>query len=292
MKVFSPAAWPPSPTTETWSRFRYDNWKVVFTGRGEEGRQPVEMAHDLVRDDAGRDLPGPADDERDAESALPVRVLLRPERCHASVRPRVHVHAVVGRVHDDRVLGEAQLVDGVEHPADELVVVDHRVVVGRLPPSRLTDAPSLGMRAEVHVRGVHPGEEGLAGLVLTLDEVDRRIDDLVVDRLHPLPGQRARVLDLVLSAPGDPAPQDPARPEALTEVRVLLRVRVIGVLRLLLGIQVVEVAEELVEAVGRRKVLVAVAEVVLAELARRVSERLQELGDGRVLRLHPLLGAR
>ena len=42
-------------------------------------------------------------------------------------------------------------------------------------------------------------------------------------------------------------------------------------LGLLLGVEVVEVAEELVEAVGRRKILVAVAEVVLAELAGGVA---------------------
>jgi hypothetical protein len=48
---------------------------------------------------------------------------------------------------------------------------------------------------------------------------------------------------------------------------------------------VVQVAEELVEAVQGRQVLVSVAEVVLAELAGRVAERLEQLGDGRVLGL-------
>jgi hypothetical protein len=56
-------------------------------------------------------------------------------------------------------------------------------------------------------------------------------------------------------------------------------------LRLLLGVQVVEVAEELVEAVRGRQELVQVAEVVLAELPGRVPERLEQLGDRRVLRL-------
>jgi hypothetical protein len=48
---------------------------------------------------------------------------------------------------------------------------------------------------------------------------------------------------------------------------------------------VVEVAEELVEAVIGRQHLVAVAEVVLAELAGGVAERLQQLGDRRILGL-------
>jgi hypothetical protein len=45
-------------------------------------------------------------------------------------------------------------------------------------------------------------------------------------------------------------------------------------LRLLLGVEVVEVAEELVEAVHGRQELVAVAQVVLAELAGGVASGL------------------
>ena len=53
--------------------------------------------------------------------------------------------------------------------------------------------------------------------------------------------------------------------------------RIDPVLRLLLGVEVIEIAEELVEAVDRRQKLVAVAEVVLAELAGGVAERLEQL---------------
>ena len=81
--------------------------------------------------------------------------------------------------------------------------------------------------------------------------------------------------------------EDAARPEPLPKLGVLLRVGIVRVLRLLLGVQVVEVAEELVEAVRRRQVLVAVAEVVLPELPGRVPERLQQLCDRRVLGLQP-----
>ena len=55
---------------------------------------------------------------------------------------------------------------------------------------------------------------------------------------------------------------------ALVEVREALRVRPVLVLWVLLGVQVIEVAEELVEAVDGGQELVAVAEVVLAELRR------------------------
>ena len=69
---------------------------------------------------------------------------------------------------------------------------------------------------------------------------------------------------------------------------ICLELRVAGIgplLGLLLGVEVVEVAEELVEAVDRRQVLVPVAQVVLAELAGGVAERLEQLGDGRVFLL-------
>jgi hypothetical protein len=68
-------------------------------------------------------------------------------------------------------------------------------------------------------------------------------------------------------------------------VREVFRRWVVRGLRVLLGVQVVEVAEELVEPVHRREELVPVAEVVLTELPGRVAEGLQQLGDRRILRL-------
>ena len=68
--------------------------------------------------------------------------------------------------------------------------------------------------------------------------------------------------------------------------------RIVLVLGLLLGVQVIEIAEELVEAVQRRQKLVLVAEMVLAELAGGVAERLEQLGDGRILGAETEIGAR
>jgi hypothetical protein len=59
--------------------------------------------------------------------------------------------------------------------------------------------------------------------------------------------------------------QDAAGPVVLLELRVLGIEVALG---LLLGVEVVEIAEELVEPVVGRQVLVPVAEVVLAELSR------------------------
>jgi hypothetical protein len=58
-----------------------------------------------------------------------------------------------------------------------------------------------------------------------------------------------------------------------------------GVLGILFGVQVVEVPEELVEAVRGRQELVAVPKMVLAELPGRVAHRLEQLRRGHVARL-------
>ena len=162
----------------------------------------------LVGDRAGLDLARPAHQQRHAEGAFPVGVLLAAERRHAAVGPGVHVRPVVGRVHDEGVVGDAELVEIVEHLADILVVIDHRVVIGRLPAARLAEALRLGVGEQVHVGGVEPHEERLAGVVLALDEVLGGGDELVVAGLHALLGQRAGVLDLLLA---DAAPARLAR---------------------------------------------------------------------------------
>ena len=77
---------------------------------------------------------------------------------------RVHVRTVVGRVHDEGVVGDAEVVERLEDRADVLVVVDHGVVVLALPTAGLADALRLGMGAQMHVGEVHPDEERLAGL--------------------------------------------------------------------------------------------------------------------------------
>ena len=144
-------------------------------------------------------------------------------------------------------------------------------------------------------------KNGVSGPVLPVDEVERRAEELLVHRLHALARERAGVLDGLLADAAEArvlrrivpvarlALHHAARAELGAELRVL---RVVGILRLLLRVEVVEVAEELVEAVDRRQELVAVAEMVLAELAGRVALRLEQLGERRVLLGQPFLGAR
>ena len=147
------------------------------------------------------------------------------------------------------------------------------------------------------MREVHPAEERLAPPVLALDVVARGRRELVVTRLHALSRQRSRVLDSLLpdAAPARvllrvvfrrrPAAQHAAGAESLAEPFEAVLRRVVRVLRILLGVQVVEVPEELVEAVNGREELVPIAEVVLAELRSGIAVVLEELGDRRVLLL-------
>ena len=90
----------------------------------------------------------------------------------AAVGPGVHVRAVVGAVHDDGVLGDAELVEQVEQLADVLVVVDHGVVVratasarpGRRSPAWCGSAGACGWCSSSTKNGV-PAD------VLARDEV-------------------------------------------------------------------------------------------------------------------------
>ena len=231
---------------------------VGIAGRGDQGREPVEAGEDAVLDLAGRHLARPADDRRHAEAAFQRRALAAGERRLAAVGPGEVLGAVVGREHDDGVLIEAVVLQVLHDRADDVVELRH---------AGLLDAPAVLGRAhrlvlvgevgdDVHAGRVEPEEERLAVALGLVDELERVGQDLVVDRLHPLRIERAGVLDLLLAdlAParldgrvvlvGGPAVDHVARPDLVHQV-----LRVVAVRRILHRVEVVEVAEELVEAV-------------------------------------------
>ncbi len=211
------------------------------------------------------------------------------------------MRTVVGGVHDEGVVGDAQIVDHLENRAHILVVVDHDVVIRALPASRLADALRLGVGAEMHVGKVHPDKGRLARLVLPLNEVHGPGSDVIVDGFHPLPGERTRVGAHLLADPaearvhgrvvfvGGLAIHHATGAELGQELRAL---RIIGEFRLFFGVEVVQVSVELVKAVHGGQVLVSIAEVVFAELAGRIALGFQKRCNGRVFLLQSHRGAR
>src|SRR6476619_3766324 len=191
------------------------------------------------------------------------------------------MRAIVRRVDQYGVVGDAEFVDRLQNLADIVVMLEHAVEI-------FADAATSAhlwadMRVEMHPGSVPPQEERALGRHLALHEVNRRIHGLVVDRLHAFDGKRTGVLDVLL------ANLAPARIDSLivdvggkrsdhaprTELRLERWIlRIIGIFWLFLGVQVIEIAEKLVEAMHGRQELVAVAEMVLAELPCGVAERL------------------
>src|SRR5262249_10110862 len=113
-----------------------------------------------------------------------------------------------------------------------------------------------------------------------VDEGEGLVGNLLVDRLHALLGERTGVLDLLSAFAVGPAVEHAPGAEPLLERRIA---RVVRLLRVLLGMEVIEIAEELVEAVHRRKKFVLVTKMVFAELACGVTQGFQQFRDRRVL---------
>jgi len=165
-------------------------------------------------------------------------------------------------------------------------MLDHAVRIG--PQAGLAGRFLLQMCEDVHAGGVPPDEERLVRFLGAFHEVQRLGVDLFIDGFHTLLRQRTGVHD----PPIREAVNDAARPEPFLEVRILGLLRIIRMLRLLLRVQVIEVAEELIEPVVRRQHLITVPEVVLAELPGHVALRPEERGDGRIFLFHALGRAR
>ena len=132
---------------------------VRVAGCGQQRGQPLLVGDDAVERLAGLELARPAHKAGHAVGAFPVGVFLAAPGSDRPVRPGVIVRAVVGRVLDDGILGDAQFVQQVEQLADGSIVQHHGVVVKALA----ADALRLfrNVRPEMHVGGVPPHKEGL-----------------------------------------------------------------------------------------------------------------------------------
>ena len=205
------------------------------------------------------------------------------------------MRAVVGRIVNDGVVGDAQLIQQVQQLTHMHVMFDHAcgVFIGHTTGDliRLCAHLVLHMGAEMHARAVPPDIEWLTLFIGTLDEVDGGGDGFLIHRFHALAGQRAGVFDLAIGAGLDHA----ARAIGLAEGAAVCQNRVTGIIfvfRFLFGVQVVEVAEKLIKPVVCGQMLILVAQMVLAELTGHVAVVLQQARDGRVFGLHAKLGPR
>src|SRR5262249_37849076 len=75
------------------------------------------------------------------------------------------------------------------------------------------------------------------------------------------------------------------RPEFVLVCRIFLA-GIIEFLRFLLGVEVVEIAEPLVEAMHRGQKLVAITQMILAKLRGRIPDRLEHLRQGGIFLLN------
>src|SRR5262249_15913749 len=128
--------------------------------------------------------------------------------------------------------------------------------------------------------------------VRTIDEVERGIKKLLVDILHALLCQRTGVFAVLLApfaearvfawglGDGSGAAEHSTRTELQPELKIL---RIVGVLGLVFGIEVIKIAKELIEAMHGWEKLVGVAEMVLTELSGHVAQWLEQFGKRRVL---------
>src|SRR4051812_45219349 len=139
---------------------------VGIAGGGQQRREHIDMADDAVQDRACLDLARPPHEAWHTPSALPVGVLLAPERCVCTVGPSVVLRSVVGGVHDDSVIGDAQFFELVEYHPDLLVVDDHAIAIRVL--SALAEVLFCDMGPKVHSRRVIPKEKRLLRLGLRL----------------------------------------------------------------------------------------------------------------------------
>ena len=177
----------------------------VGLARGrQEGGQPVVVLDDLVEDGAHPGiLPGQRTISGARNAPSPVRVLLAAEGSRPRVGPGVPVAAPLS-VEYMTIVSSAipNLSSKIEQLADVPVVVDHRVVVRRPPAAGL----ARRLRAFVWVRKCicvvfTPAEERLAACCAAAGDVvgARPPTNSSSARLHPLPRQRARVLDPLLA---------------------------------------------------------------------------------------------
>src|SRR5579864_6233922 len=218
----------------------------------------------LIGDRSCRDLAGPANQFRDTESTFPVSIFLTAEWSHGAIWPCVHVRTVVRAVNDQSVVCNAEFVQQVQQFTHVLIMIDHCVVIWRLPTAGLSETLRLGMCPQVHVSKIHPAEKWRLFFGLFCNPLFRGCCELVIAGFHALLCKRARILNLLLSytAPAwlngrvvficRKAMQHATWSEILAKVREVLGTGIIRQFRLFFGVEVIQIAEKFIEPVRGR----------------------------------------
>ncbi|MCY1415003.1 hypothetical protein D9M71_304700 [compost metagenome] len=246
--------------------------QIRVASRCGQCRHPVVVGDQVVEVRSRLDDFWPFHQQRHAMAAFVGSALLAVKRRSAAIRPAEFLGSVIGRVYDDGVVGNAQVIQLFQQLADLPVVLDHAIRVQANP--RLALGLFLQVGPDMHARTVEPDEKRLVGFVRLVDEVLGGLHQFVVDGFHTLARQGTGVFDLAVSE----------RMDHPTWAVLFAKLRIFGVVvgfRFFFGIHVVQVAEELIKAMVGRQVPVAVAQVVLAELAGGVALLLHRITDGR-----------
>jgi hypothetical protein len=188
------------------------------------------------------------------ETTLPVRIFLTLEWGHAAVRPGHDLGPIIGGVNNNRIIGDFQVVQLLQDLAYMSIGFYHAVCVDS--QSGFSFRRRLKVRPDVHTGCVEPDEEWFVRAVGAVDEVEGRFQKLLIHCFHPFGGEGARVFHLPVRS----RLEHPPRAEPLPEGRVP---RVVRMLRLLLGVHVVEVPKEFIEAVVRGQELILVTQMIL-----------------------------
>ncbi len=274
---------------------------VRIASGGDECWEPVEARDDAILNHACGDFARPANHRRGTETAFVGRALLAFERRVAAVRPGEGLGAVIGGEKNDGAVVLAHVIKLLQDQADVVIELGHAGFLDGPAVLRVSHFLVLvrEMGDDVHPGRIDPAEERLAVRFGLVNELQCDVTDFVVHGFHPLGKECACVFDFLFAdlSPArhlggvilisGPAMDHVARADDVQQLLWIAWVR--GVFH---RIEVIEVDEELIEAMHGRQVFIEIAEVVFAKLAGGLIEILKRACHRASRSGHPDFGSR
>src|SRR6266568_2643872 len=146
-------------------------------GRKERGEH-VFMRKDVIEHRARFDYTGPTNSTWHSVGAFPVSSFLVSERRLTAVGPSHLFRAVVGRIHHDGVVFEAEFFQFVEQQADVVIVLEH--TIGINTEASLTFPFGRKVRPNMHARRVPPEEEWLVPFLRIVHKAERFLRKFII----------------------------------------------------------------------------------------------------------------